>query len=246
VNAGLLDMAAYYPPRHPVIGILGGMGPAATIDLMRRVMEATPASDDADHIHLLVDQNPKVPSRIDALINRTGPSPADELARMAQGLEAQGATTLAIACNTAHGYADEIARAVAIPLLDMVQLTAEAVAHREPRAGNVGMLASTAVLDLGLYEKAFKDFNIKTRYPEQQAEVLRIIRDVKAHGATGRLRREFNNAARAFAGRDVDLIVIACTELSLLTDGLDSNIPVIDALDVLVKAIVACGSAPLG
>src|SRR5262245_18952644 len=121
-------MAAYYPPRHPVIGILGGMGPAATIDLMRRVMEATPASDHADHVHLLVDQNPKVPSRIDALINRTGPSPADELVRMARALETQGATALAIACNTAHGYADEIARAVAIPLLDMVQLTAESVA----------------------------------------------------------------------------------------------------------------------
>lgn len=238
-------MAAYYPPRHPVIGILGGMGSAATIDLMRRVMEATPASDDADHIHLLVDQNPKVPSRIDALIHRTGQSPADELVRMARGLEAQGATTLAIACNTAHGYADEIVRAVAIPLLDMVQLTAEAVANRDLPSGTAGMLASTAVLDLCLYEKAFKDLNIKTLYPEQQAEVLRIIRDVKAHGATGRLRREFNDVARALAGRGVDLIVIACTELSLLTDGLDSNIAVIDALDVLVKAIVARGSAPL-
>src|SRR5262249_44772103 len=102
-----IEMSRYYPPAHPIVGVLGGMGPAATIDLMPRAMEATPATDDADHIHLLVDQNPKVPSRIDALINGTGPSPLDELVRMAKGLESAGATMLAIPCNTAHGYAGD-------------------------------------------------------------------------------------------------------------------------------------------
>jgi aspartate racemase len=231
-------MTPHYPPAHPIVGILGGMGPAATIDVMRRVLEATPAEDDAAHIRLLVDQNAKVPSRIDALINRTGPSPADELVRMAKNLEAAGATLLAISCNTAHSYAGEIAAAVNIPLLDMIALTAEAVAGRELRHRRVGMLASTAVLQVGLYERAFVTSGIETLYPEQQPDIMRIIGAVKREGATERMRQEFNTLAHILSASDVDLSIIACTELSLLTGGLDADIVKIDALDVLVAAIV--------
>src|SRR3954471_18406084 len=96
--------------RRPIIGILGGMGPEATIDLMRRVLLATPAMDDSDHVHLLVDSNPDVPSRIAALIDRTGQSPGPELVTMGLRLQSAGAEALAIACNTAHAYAPDITR----------------------------------------------------------------------------------------------------------------------------------------
>ena len=75
------------PPCEKVVGVIGGMGPAATVDLMRRVIEATPAADDVDHIRMLVDNNPKIPSRIAALIDGTGESPVPCLIEMAQGLE---------------------------------------------------------------------------------------------------------------------------------------------------------------
>lgn len=236
---------SHFPSAHPVVGILGGMGPAATIDLMRRVMEATPAGDDADHVHLIVDQNPKVPSRIKALIEGTGPSPVDELVRMAKNLEAAGATVLAIACNTAHAYAGEIAASVGIPLLDMVALTAREIAGRPLRHRRVGMLASTAVLQLGLYERALAADGIETRYPppEEQERVLSLIKAVKA-GRAGELRDEFNGLARQLLSDDLDLLVVACTELSLLTGGLDAGIPTVDALDVLVTAIVRQGAMP--
>jgi aspartate racemase len=237
-------MSGHSPPAHPVVGILGGMGPAATIDLMRRIMDATQAGDDADHIHLIVDQNPRVPSRIKALIERTGASPADELVRMAKNLEEAGATMLAIACNTAHAYAGAIAAAVSIPLLDMIELTAEEIAGRPLKNRRVGMLASTAVLQLGLYERAFGAHGIETRYPkpEEQEQVLDLIKAVKA-GRVTELRGAFNRLARRFLSDDLDLSVVACTELSLLTDGLDAEIQVVDALDVLVSAIVRRAAA---
>ena len=240
-------MSGYFPPPHPVIGVLGGMGPEATIDLMRRVMAATPAKDDADHIHLLVDQNPKVPSRIQALIERTGPSPTDELVRMARNLEAAGATVLAIACNTAHAYAGEIAGSVSIPLLDMVALTAEEIAVRPLKHRRVGMLASTAVLQLGLYERAFEASGIETRYPrpDEQEQVLGLIKAVKA-GRTAELHSDFNGLARRLLSENTDLLVVACTELSLLVDGLDADISMVDSLDVLVTAIVRQASTPAG
>jgi len=73
------------------IGVLGGMGPMATIDLLQRIIRLTPALDDVDHIRTLVDNNPKVPSRINHLINRQGENPAPVLVSMAESLESMGA-----------------------------------------------------------------------------------------------------------------------------------------------------------
>src|SRR5271163_5103637 len=128
---------------HRAVGIIGGMGPEATVDLMRRVIAKTPARDDQDHIHLIVESNPKIPSRIAHLIEGSGPDPTPELIRIAVNLQRAGADALAIPCNTAHAYADSIRRAVSIPLLDMVSLTVEKIAASGRT--RVGLLASTAV-----------------------------------------------------------------------------------------------------
>jgi hypothetical protein len=104
------------------VGILGGMGPEATVLLMSRLIEATPAADDSDHVPLIVDQNPQVPSRIARLLEGRGADPAPVLADMARRLEATGAEALAMPCNTAHYYAPAIRAAVGIPLIDMIGL----------------------------------------------------------------------------------------------------------------------------
>ncbi|WFP65499.1 aspartate/glutamate racemase family protein [Mesorhizobium sp. WSM4904] len=93
-------------------------------------------------------------------------------------------------------------------------------------------------LQLGLYERAFEAFGIETRYPDDQAEIMAIIKAVKKEGATAGLRSRFNVVARRLIAGDVDFLVIACTELSLLVDGLDADLAKIDALDVLVATIV--------
>ncbi len=122
------------------VGILGGMGPEATVLLMQRVIAAVPAQDDHDHVPLIVHQNPQVPSRIGRLIDGTGPDPAPVLAAMAHSLVLAGAEALAMPCNTAHAYAAAIRAATPLPFLDM----REATFARVPR-GRLGMLASPAV-----------------------------------------------------------------------------------------------------
>src|SRR5262249_33936432 len=121
------------------IGILGGMGPAATVDLMARILAATPASGDAGHLRLLIDCNPAVPDRNRAIAGE-GPSPAPALAAMARGLEAQGADMLAIACNSAHAWADEIRAATGIPLISMIDATVEGIGRNRPAARAFGLL----------------------------------------------------------------------------------------------------------
>ncbi len=125
------------------IGIIGGMGRSATVDLMRRIIDFTPAKDDIDHIRMLIDNNPKVPSRIEALIDGTGESPASCLVEMALGLQQQGADFLAMPCNTAHHYYAEIAGSVDIPILNMVNLAANNIVEVQGHIENVGEIVST-------------------------------------------------------------------------------------------------------
>ena len=226
---------------HPVIGIIGGMGPEATLDLMRRVLAATPAGDDGDHIHMIVDNNPKVPSRIAALIERTGADPAPELVRMARGLEAAGATVLAMPCNTAHAYAGQIAAAVTIPLLDMVKLTAGRIGRMVLPHRRIGMLASTAVKMLGLYDDALRPLGIALEWPQRQSDLMGVITAVKRGDTSPANRQAFAAIAADLTARDTDMLVIACTELSVLAPGLGPTAAVLDALDVLSEEIVALG-----
>lgn len=229
----------------PVIGLLGGMGPEATVELMRRVVKRTPARDDDDHISMLVDNNPQVPSRIAAIVCGTGESPLPELRRMAKRLEAAGATVLAIACNTAHYYVPQIAEAVNVPLLDMIVLSADEVLARSPKHRRVGVLASTAVISLGLYEQALAQRGITAAFPcpNHQIELMAVIRAVKA-GDTGSEQREaFRTVALELARTQIDQLLIACTELSIIADALGADVPAIDAMDVLVDRIVREGRA---
>lgn len=208
------------------VGILGGMGPEATVLLMQRLLLAVKARDDADHIPLIVHQNPAVPSRIRRLVEGTGEDPGPVLARMAQDLAAAGAEALAMPCNTAHAYAPQIIAATPLPFLDMRAATVAAL----PK-GPVAMLASPAVRITGAFDTHFAEAGITPVWPEDEAPVLALIRRVKA-GNTG---PEAHQAMAALAAAAKGHVLVACTELSLLTGALDG--PFTDSLDCLVSAI---------
>jgi aspartate racemase len=204
------------------------------LDLMRRVLAKTPASDDQDHIHLIVESNPKIPSRIAHLIEGTGADPTPELIRIAANLQRAGAEALAIPCNTAHAYAHSIRRAVSIPLLDMVQLTVDQIAGSR-RAARVGLLASTATLATELYAKAFGKYGIAVVHPTAQEQVMALIKAVK-RGETG-LQIQVALARIALdLARQADVLLIGCSELSVIAAGV--TVPFVDSLDVQAQAIV--------
>jgi aspartate racemase len=220
---------------HRIVGIIGGMGPEATVELMRRVIAKTPAEGDEDHIHLIVESNPNIPSRMAHLIEGTGPDPSPELVRIAQSLERAGAQALAMPCNTAHAYADSIRSAVKIPLLDMVALTVERIAAAgETR--RVGLLASTAVLSTGLFAKAFAAKKIHAAQPLRQEEVMALIKAVKRGDIGPRVQAELGRIALELKPQ-VDALLVACSELSVISAGI--TVPFVDSLDVLADAVVS-------
>lgn len=226
--------------REKIVGIIGGMGPEATVDLMRRVIEATPVEDDADHIRMLIDNNPKIPSRIKALIEGTGESPAPCMAQMAKNLQGQGADFLVIPCNTAHHYYSEVAAAVSVPVINLIELTAQTVQSRQPGIRKVGLLASSALRMIELYEPWFGALNIEIVYPDadSQAAIMQLIRDVKARRCSDAQIEEYNAAAKRLEAQGAQCLVVACTELSVINDTLRSTMPVYDAADILASEIV--------
>ncbi len=221
------------------IGILGGMGPEATVLLMQKVIAAVPARDDADHVPLIVDQNSQVPSRIARLIEGTGADPAPVLVAMARRLEGAGAEALAMPCNTAHHYAGEIGAAVHVPFLDMVTASAQAVRDLAGEGGRVGLLASPAVAKVGLFDRALADAGLSVIHPEDGAALLAAIRSIKAEGPNDAARGALSAASGALFEKGARVQLIACTEFSLIPEAVAEGVQAIDTLDVLVAEIVA-------
>ena len=226
--------------KEKVVGIIGGMGPEATVDMMSRVIRATPAKDDIDHIRMLVDNNPKIPSRIKAVIEGTGESPAPCMIKMAQNLVAWGADFLVIPCNTAHYYYNAVQAAVDVPVLNMIDLTVAAITMENPEVRRPGLLASTAVLMTGLYKKRFaeKGLDLVTPSDSVQEKVMTAIRQIKTGNFGSREIKAANGAAQDLIASGADVLIVACTELSIISSAFKSSVRLYDTSQILAEAVV--------
>lgn len=226
------------------VGILGGMGPEATILIMQKVLAGVQARDDVDHIPLIVDQNPQVPSRIAHLIEGSGADPGPVLADMARRLVAGGAQALAMPCNTAHHFVGAIRAAVAVPLLDMIALSVAHAASLVPRGGVVGILASPAVRKVGLFDEMLAEQGLTALYAQDEASMLAAIRQIKAQGPRPQARQTLLAASAELHQRGAMVQMIACTEFSLIPEAVSPKVTAFDTLDRLVAEIIAFSMQP--
>ena len=222
-----------------VVGILGGMGPEATVLLMQKVIAAVPAQDDSDHVPLIVDQNSQVPSRIRRLIEGTGEDPAPVLAAMARRLEGAGAAALAMPCYTAHHYADAIRGAAEVPLLDMVALSVGRAKALAGEGASVGILASPAVRRVGLFDGPMEAAGLMPLYALDEDATLGAIRSIKANGPTDAARAALKAVSEDLLSRGARVQMVACTEFSLIADAVADGVTAFDTLDALVAEILA-------
>jgi aspartate racemase len=222
------------------VGILGGMGPLATADLYRKIILATRATCDQEHLHIIIDADPTVPDRTAAL-RGDAPDPLPWLARGARRLEAAGADFIVIPCNTAHAWLPRLQPLVGIPILDMIAETAARVRADYPAARRVGLLATRGTIGTALYHDALAAQDLAALVPAPDGEqhlVDRAIAAVKA-GDTGPAASDLLAAAvRALAIAGAEVLLAACTEISLALTAAQSPVPLLDPTQVLAEAAV--------
>ncbi|MEV0949325.1 amino acid racemase [Promicromonospora sp. NPDC050249] len=233
------------------VGVLGGVGPLATILYMERVVRLTDAARDQDHVDMMVLQHATVPDRTAFVLGRSPDDPGPVLAADARRLAGAGAGFLVLPCNTAHAFAGAIAAATRVPLLSAVDVTVSAVLARDtwtgrfsgPRPEAVGLLATEGTVASGVYADAFGARGIKTLVPDVagQAAVTSLVYDGVKAGRGGDLTA-LDGVIADLRRRGAAAVVLGCTELSVAAEAtpphLLPGVVLVDSLDELARATV--------
>lgn len=221
------------------VGVLGGMGPDATVDFMAKVIANTPANLDQDHLHMLIDHNPQVPNR-QAAILADGEDPGPVLATMAARLETAGAEFLVMPCNTAQVFEKAIREATRIPLISIVDETVNAIAEASPGADRVGVLATDGCLRAGIYQAALANKGLSPALlsSEEQEVFMRLIGKIKAGDQGDDVAAAMGDLALALIGRGAQLIIAGCTEIPLVLKNDMLDVPLILSTDVLARKTI--------
>lgn len=232
--------------RDEPVGVIGGLGPAATVHFLHRVVQLTDAHRDQDHVDLLVWQHGSIPDRTAFLLGH-GESPVPVLVADAVALERAGARFVAIPCNTAVVWVEQVRAAVSIEVLDTVAETVAAARAAVPGLRRLGVLATDGTLLAGTYAAAAAAAGVDVVVPEAevQREVMSIIYDgVKAGMPVPRSR--FDAVVAHLRAQGAEAVALGCTELSVLRGELGIDDPtVVDSIDALARRVIERAGAPL-
>ena len=223
------------------LGVIGGMGPQATQDFYQRILDRTDASCDQEHLPTLIWSDTSMPDRTAAILGGDAEGCYRRLLDGARLLERGGCTALAIPCNTSHFFADRLQAGLRVRLLNMVRLSAAAMAARGCR--RVGILATDGTVRTGIYQRECAGQGVEAVVPGPQAQALTmsIIYDEIKRGESGS-REKFAAIDRDLRSRGCDGAILACTELSVYKEYHGVSELYLDAMDVLAEeSIRACG-----
>jgi len=224
------------------IGILGGMGPEATLACYARIIANTPAARDQDHLRVIIDSNPKVPDRTRAILEQ-GESPFPVLIAGCRALERAGADFIIIPCVTAHFFWEDLLSQSPLPLISLLDTVAEAIAKYHPEIKTVGLLATSGTIQSGIFQRRLAAEHIETLVCDQadQERIMSAIYKVK--NSSSRLSRDAITAelveiAQRLQERGAQGIVAGCTEIPLVLGPEHLTVPYFDCLLLLARAAI--------
>lgn len=223
------------------VGVIGGLGPMATLDFFDRILKRTRAVREQDHLRLIIDNNTKVPDR-NAHLRGEGPSPGPALAASAKGLQDAGAELIVMACNTTHGWEADIRAAISVPFLSIIDATTEVVADLRPEA--VGVMAVDACLQMALYQNALKKAGLRAVLlaPDSQRTFMELIYRIKSGDDGETVKRAMVTLARKLEAQGAEVIIAGCTEIPIVLTADDIDGELVSSTDVLVeRTILAAG-----
>lgn len=225
--------------KEKIIGILGGMGPEATIDLYNKIIKLTAANKDQEHLRIIIDNNPKIPDRSMAIL-KGQTSPLNALQETALNLEKAGADFIIMPCNTAHYYISSLKSIVNIPVLNMIEETAKEINSIKPKIKKVGLLATDGTIKTKLYFQALEKYSIKVILPEKEEQklVMLSVYNMKAGKLTKKNKKSIVKIVHNLILQEAEAIIAGCTEIPIILEKEKLFVPMIDPTLILAKASI--------
>ena len=228
--------------KEKTIGILGGMGPEATLDCFAKIIKNTPAKKDQDHLRVIIDSNPKVPDR-PAAISGVGESPVPAMVQGCRYLELAGADFIIIPCVAAHFFLEEVRQQFALPILSIFDAVTETIVREHPQIRTIGLLAITATIRSDLFQNRLSADNIETLVPDarNQARVMAVVADLKKTQparSRSQMTADLVAAADHLIANGAGGIIAGCTEIPLALKQKHVSVPYFDALTILARAAI--------
>ncbi|WP_196595017.1 aspartate/glutamate racemase family protein [Pectinatus frisingensis] len=225
------------------IGLIGGMGPMATVDLLKKIILSTDAQKDQDHIHVIVDNNTSIPDRSEAIWEK-GPSPVPQLLESVNRLTDAGADFLIMSCNTAHYFLPKLQPHLRVPFLNMIEETAKYCVSKQ--INHVGLLASGGTYTSGIYNKIFANFNINVSVPDDAGTEIchKIIFEGVKAGNDNYNTQPFQSVLQKMRQEGAVSFILGCTEMPLAIKTYNIAGHFIDATQVLAESAVRFAGAP--
>ncbi|MDX5627680.1 MULTISPECIES: amino acid racemase [unclassified Brenneria] len=221
-----------------LIGILGGMGPGATVDAMQKLIKNTPAYRDQDHIPMIAVSIPDIPDRTQCILDHSA-SPLEKMIQYMKILENAGAECIIIPCNTAHYWFNELKMHTRVEMISIIDATCQVI--QQQKITRVGLLATTATVKARIYQNKLSDSHICCHTPTaiEQKQVMESIYAYKS-GDAQTAHRLLSPIKDRMRQDGVEKIILGCTELPLI---LANDIQIspenyIDATEALIKKTV--------
>ncbi len=222
-------------------GILGGMGPEASLHFCLLLTKMTQVTKDQDHIPYILYNKPKIPDRTNAILNN-GPSPLKELLAGIKVLEQCSCRFIVIPCNTAHYYREDLQKETKIPIINMIAETVLNIRKLHKKSTKIGLLATSGTIHSQIYQKAFAKNEIEVMIPEaklQEELVMPTIYQIKKEGLNSSSYKLFLPAMNFLKTKGAKISILGCTEISLAFKGQKKIESFIDPMEVLAQKVIS-------
>lgn len=224
------------------LGIIGGLGPMATAYFLQLIIEMTDADTDQEHIEVLLHSKPQIPDRTGYILGKSTDNPMPQLLEIGKSLVEQGADMIAIPCITAHFFQEELEQIVGRPIIHAIEETARYL--QSEGIGKVGIMATDGTIQSKLFQAIFSKYGIECFVPneEGQSQVMHLIYNNVKAGCSVEMNLFHQVSAHLF-GQGAEVVLLGCTELSLIKRDYPLGKGFLDVMEVLTRqAVLACGT----
>lgn len=223
------------------LGVIGGLGPMATAYFMELIIKMTKADTDQEHLEMIIYNCPQIPDRTAFILGKSKENPLPRIIELGQRLQEQQVDCIAIPCITAHYFHEEISREISIEVIHGIRESGKLL--KEAGAKIIGIMATDGTIESGIFQNELEKMGMEVVIPDavhQKLVMSLIYNDVKAGKAPN--MDHFRKAGDYLREQGAQVIILGCTELSIIKKENEIGPGYLDAMEALARAsILACG-----